>query len=345
MELERAAGQAAGAIPERDDLIQARAEALWPQIATQLGLPAAGARFRRFQVNSRRQHWRSVLEVRIPQGDRFVLRADFDGSPSSPFAGILQRHRAAAAAMKPVHGVSAPAILWQDPEQPYYLMEFAPGDTAFRALEAADYGLGDRAAVVQNIGLAVAALHRVSAVGERQFWPKPFLTRISKRAQAVRSGQIELPRPQKFLGLCALLHRLGRAARGHCFDAAVEHGDLHLRNILISDETTSFIDFSNQKGIFPQRDLASIWLANCPDHLAQDGQAPGYGLVAQADWAAFQQGYGRDLVNDPVFRFFFARRLFKAWLLLAQKPRPRDQKAVQLADRYLQVFNALLAEE
>ncbi|WP_375698501.1 phosphotransferase [Pseudophaeobacter sp. TrK17] len=60
----------------------------------------------------------------------------------------------------------------------------------------------------------------------------------------------------------------------------MEHGDLHLRNILISDETTSFIDFSNQKGIFPQRDLASIWLANCPDHLAQDGQAPGYGLVA-----------------------------------------------------------------
>ncbi|MEP2717550.1 phosphotransferase [Pseudophaeobacter sp.] len=152
-------------------------------------------------------------------------------------------------------------------------MEFAPGGTAFRALEATEYGLGDRGEMLQAIGQAVAALHRVSGVGKRQFWPKPFLTRIFDRAQAVRSGQIQLPRHHKFLGLCALLHRLGRVARGQSFDAAVEHGDLHLRNILIGAETTSFIDFSNHKGIFPQRDLATIWLANCPDHLAQEGRA------------------------------------------------------------------------
>jgi aminoglycoside phosphotransferase (APT) family kinase protein len=336
-------------MPQPADQIQARAEALWPQIAAELGVPVADASFRRLPVNSSRQHWRSVLEIKLPQGERFVLRADFDGCPPSPFAAILARHRAAVAGLKSEPGVSAPAILWQDREHPYYLMEFASGDTALRALHATEYGLGDRAAVLQNIGQAVAALHRVSGVGRRQFWPKPFLTRISERARAVRSGQVELPKPHKFLGLCALLHRLGRAARGQDFDAALEHGDLHLRNILLCEDTTCFIDFANHRGIFPQRDLATLWLANCPDHLAQEGRAPGYGLVAQADWAAFQQGYGRDLENDPVFRFFFARRLFKSWVMLAQKPRSPDPQAIQRAERlaeiYLQVFNALRAAE
>lgn len=331
--------------------VQARAEALWPQIAAELELPVMGVGFRRLQVNSRRQDWRSVLQITLPQGERFVLRADFDQGPSAHAAELLNRHRAAASGLRALPGVSAPAILWQHPEQPFYLMEFAAGDTAFRSLAASTYGFGDRAAVLRRIGQAVAALHQVSEVGTRQFWPKPFFARISDRAQALRQGQIALPRPNKFLGLCALLHRLGRAARGQSFAAAVEHGDLHMRNILINDgegaeaAEVAFIDFSNHKGIFPQRDLATLWLANCPDHLAQEGQEPGFGLVAQADWEAFQRGYGAELVTDPVFRFFFALRLYQSWLLLAQSPRPLAPKAKQLVESYVQVYTALLAAE
>ncbi|KPD13256.1 phosphotransferase [Phaeobacter sp. 11ANDIMAR09] len=344
MEIEPAAGGTG-------EQAQAQAKALWPKIAAELDLPIAGARFRPLQVNSRRQDWRSVLLITLPQGDRFVLRADFGQSPSAHFSANLDRHRAAASGLQALPGVSAPAILWQHLERPIYLMAFAPGDTAFRALEATTFGFGDRATVLRRISAAVAALHQVSGVGERQFWPKPFLVRVSERAQALRDRQIALPRRNKFLGLCALLHRLARAARGQSFDAAVEHGDLHLRNLLFSDTEgaeaaeISFIDFSNHKGIFPQRDLATLWLANCPDHLAQEGQTPGYGLVARADWAAFEQGYGADLVSDPVFRFFFALRLYKSWLLLAQRSHPPDAKTTQLAERYAQVFEALLAEE
>jgi aminoglycoside phosphotransferase (APT) family kinase protein len=345
MELEQAAGPEGGATLDRGAAAQTRAEALWVEIAAELGLPVTDARFRRLQVNSRRQDWRSVLQISLPDGARFVLRADFDQRPAPAFSEVLNRHRAAATGLRARPGVSAPAILWQHPDQPIYLMEFSAGDTAFRSLAASSYGIGDRAALLQRIGEAVAALHQASGVGQRQFWPKPFFSRISEHAQALREGQIALPRPNRFLGLCALLHRLGRAARGCAFEAAVEHGDLHLRNILISESEVSFIDFANHKGIFPQRDLATLWLANCPDHLAQEGQAPGYGLVAEADWSAFQRGYGAELVTDPVFRFFFALRLFNAWLQLAQKPQPLDAKSTEQAEAYVRVFKSLLAEE
>ena len=360
MELERPSGRKGApqhAVAATSDAVQAQAEALWPQIATQLGLPVSDARFRRLQVNSRRQLQRSVLEITAAGGQRYVLRADIGVPLSDHFERVLDRHIAAAQNLRARPGISAPEVLWRAPDSPCFLMEYAPGDTAFRTLDATDYGLGNRADVLHQLGQAVAGLHDVSALGTRQFWPKSLLARVTDQARAARSGQLKLPRPHKFLGLCALLHRLGRAARGREFIAAVEHGDLHLRNILMSPERVSFIDFSNHKGIFPQRDLATIWLANCPDHLARDGRAPGYGLVAQADWQAFQAGYGQDLVGDPVFRFFYALRLFNAWLLLVKQHGAAEvpaepglgeraqEKTLRRADQFVEVFNALLSAE
>ncbi|UWQ49970.1 phosphotransferase [Leisingera caerulea] len=327
------------------DAVEARARALWPRAAAEAGLPEDGAVFRRMQVNSGVEHRRCVLEVRIADGRSFVLRADFEVSDPLRQARILNRHQAAAVSLEAMPGVSAPALLWRDTRNPFVLMEFVRGDTAHRELAVAEYGFGDRGSILRRIGSAVAALHEVSAAGDRQFWPKPFLTRVANQAQAVRDGQLPVPKPNKFLGLCAYLHRAGRRARGQPFRAAVEHGDLHLRNILMSETTVSFIDFSNHDGIFPQRDLANIWLANCPDHLAAEGETPGFGLVAQADWEAFQDGYGAELVNDPVFRFFFAHRLFRCWVGLCYKPPEQQVKSAQVAARAVQVLEALLADE
>lgn len=327
------------------DAVQARTQALWPRAAAAAGLPEAGATFRRMQVSSGVEHRRCVLEVRTAGGQSVVLRADFGTSDPVRNTRFLDRHQAAADCLKAETGVAVPALLWRDTSSPAVLMEFIQGDTAHRELALTEYGFGDRGSILRRIGQAVAVLHKVSGAGDRQFWPKPFLTRVSSQAQAVRDGQLPVPKPNKFLGLCAYLHRAARRARGQSFSAAVEHGDLHFRNILMSETTVSFIDFSNHDGIFPQRDLANIWLANCPDHLAAEGLSPGFGMVAQADWDAFQDGYGADLVNDPVFRFFYAHRLLKCWAGLSRKPREQQLKSAQVATRIVQVLESLLADE
>lgn len=338
-------------LPDQIDAVQARMQALWPQIASDLGIATQKTRFRRLQVNRRKENHRGVMLVTVPDGScptgtQYVLRADFDRARSDRFSRILERHRAAAAALRSVPGVAVPDILWQDPQAPIFLMEHAEGDTAYRTLAATEYGIGDRDDVLRRIGAAVASLHQVSRIkNDRLFWPKPHLQRISDCAQAVRAGQIQLPRPKKFLGLCALLHRAARLARQAPYSVVVEHGDLHFRNILVSDKCVSFIDFSNHRGTYAHRDLATLWLANCPDHLAQDGGEPGFGLVARQDWAAFQDGYGADLVNDPVFRFFFAQRLFNSWLQLADAVRPHRAQATRAIEAHVQVFEALLADE
>ncbi|MFS4581306.1 phosphotransferase [Phaeobacter sp. C3_T13_0] len=327
------------------DDVQARTLALWPRIASDLGLPVAGASFRRLQVNSRRQDSRSVQEVTIATGQRFVLRAVFEETNTLRQRRFFDRHEQAANKLKPVFGVSSPKLLWRDQDRPFVLMEFAHGNTAFRELALTEYGFGDRSQTIRRIGRAVAELHRVSDVGYMKFWPKPLLIKVSKRAHALRSGDLSIPKPKRFLGLCAHLHRAGQRARGQVFRGASEHGDLHLRNILMSESEVSFIDYSNHDGVFPQRDIADIWLSNCPDHLASGGRAPGFGHIAKEDWAAFAEGYGADLTTDPVFRFFFALRLFKLWSGLGHKRPDQQQKTNSVAAAAVEVFEALLGNE
>ncbi|WP_260101185.1 phosphotransferase family protein [Phaeobacter inhibens] len=324
------------------DAVQAHARAFWPRIASDLGLAAEGARFRQLLVNSRYQHVRSVQEVKTATGQRYVLRAAFDETNAAGQFKSLDRHQQASARLSAVPGVSSPSILWRDRDSVVVLMEFAEGDTAYRALSLSEYGFGDRAEVLRRIGHAVAALHRVSDVGEQRFWPKSFLKQVSTQAEAVRAGQFHVLKPKRFLGLCALLHRAGRSARGQVFRGAVEHGDLHLRNVMMSDTDVSFIDYSNHKGIFPHRDIANIWLSNCPDHLAANGRQPGFGGVASADWVAFEDGYGMRLTADPLFRFFFIWRLFKLWSALAARPSDQHRRTTDVVAGAQNVLDALL---
>lgn len=324
--------------------VQARTQALWPCAAEAAGLAEEGAVFRRLGSNRLLEHRRCVLEVKTVDGQSFVLRADFDRVNPRALNRQLERQSKAAQSLRPVPGVSAPEMLWKDPQHPYALMAFVQGDTAYRTLALTDYGFGARDDVLRRIGKAVGELHRVSDAGVRQFWPKPFLKMVSNRALEVREGQLWLPKPNRFLGLCAHLHRAARGARGNEFRSALAHGDLHLRNIIMSERGVSFIDFLNHNAIFPQRDIADIWLANCPEHLASDGNTPGFGLVSQADWVAFEEGYGASLTDDPVFRFLFAWRLFRFWVSLGRKL-PELQRNSQTAVSVVRVLDALLEDE
>ncbi|CUH78911.1 serine/threonine protein kinase [Tritonibacter multivorans] len=300
------------------DAVQLRTQALWPQIAADLGLSGDGAGFQRLRVNRRMAARRCAMVVRDTGGGAYVLRADFGAGGEAAFQKVLARHIAAEEGLRDVPGVRVPKVLWRDPEQKIILLEFVPGDTLFREMTAADLGMVSRGEVLEQAGRAIAALHRCSQVGARKFWPKAHLERVSQVAQEVRGGLREVHRPKRFLGLCAHLHKAGRAARGHPFEGALEHGDLHMRNVLLSGEDLWFIDFANHSGIYPQRDIANFWLANGMFHLIapeDDGEvAAGFCMVAQADWAAFERGYGAGLSDDPVVRFFFALRVFDAWL-------------------------------
>ncbi|WP_205877312.1 aminoglycoside phosphotransferase family protein [Leisingera sp. NJS204] len=297
------------------------------------------------QVNPKKEDQCCVLRVSLQDGRELVMRADFAEGNLHRYQANLKRHQTAAEALKFTTGVSVPQILWCDPQYKYTLMELAPGDTAFQALYLAGYGLGDRDRLLQRIGAAVAALHRCSETDEQVFWPMRHLETVSRTAGTVRAGEVTVVKPKRFLGLCAYLHRAGRRARGVRYQPGLAHGDLHFRNILASDDQISFIDFSSQRFSIAERDISNLWLANGLDHLSGlDGDA-GFGGVSQADWAAFEEGYGRHVSREPLFQFCFALRLWESWIRFSASGRAAGKKGQRQLEQVVKVLDLLLDQE
>ncbi len=324
---------------------QRRAEALWPQIAQDMDWPVEGVTFRRMTVNSAAENHRCVLLVHVPEHADVVLRADFKTTGYEYFRQVVQRMRSLATNIGEVPDCTIPQVLWQHCERRFVVMELCGGSTLYEELNYCDLGFGDRSATLQRAGRAVRALHDASPREMQQFWPKQCMSTVAERAALVRSGELEIRRQPKFLGLCAYLHRRAREVRGCNFMSAYEHGDLHMRNILVSEETVSFIDFANTRSQNPLRDLAYLWLANCPDHLARGDQRSGFGGVAADDWDAFSKGYGVDLIKDPLFRFCFAYELWTIWQRLPAPDQIPSGSEKRREAGILKVFNALLEGE
>jgi len=302
--------------------VERRAVALWPRVAKEMGLPADKAAFSMMLVNSSSRDRRAVLGVKTEDGQKFVLRTEFAPSNIKGQMGYLEQHRRAAGALRDVSGVNVPNLLWQDEVYPYALFEFAPGETAQRELTFADYGLTDRETLLRRIGHAVGALHEIGEVVEQRFWPKAQLQDVEKWATRLREGEIAVRKPKRFLGLCAMLHRFARRARGEPFHGVSVHGDLHFRNILVTNDLVSFVDFSSSGTASRHLDLVNLWQAKMPENLAKIGQSQDFGCVAAADWQAFEDGYGQNLTDDPVFQFTFLFHLYRAWKKI---PPPGEQ--------------------
>ena len=224
-----------------------------------------------------------------------------------------EQHRKASLALRDVPGVSVPELRWMDATRPYALFDFAPGETAQRELFFATAGLTNRATLLEQLGRAVAALHTCGKCEEQRFWPKVYLRDVGTIASRVRAGELQIRKPKRFLGLCAMLHQFARKAKGSTCQIGLAHGDLHLKNILVTQDRVSFIDFIST-GITPcYLDLAYMWQARIPENLVDVAQARDFAGFASADWKVFEKGYGRNLTDDPVFQFFYLFKLFKAW--------------------------------
>ncbi|SCZ66210.1 Predicted kinase, aminoglycoside phosphotransferase (APT) family [Epibacterium ulvae] len=333
--------EAQAALSESAEQVEARTRAYWPDISKATGLPAEGVRFRPLHVNANVRDRRCVLEARLEDKRRFVLRADYEERRRVPLMKQLQRHRIAAEALRESSKAHVPQVLWEASDTPCALLEFVPGETAVQELQFADLGAVQRDLVWERIGAAIGALHAVSRTREKRFWPKPFLQQVSEQAEAVRRDAGNYPHPQRFLGLCALLHRFGKRARGLPYLGALEHGDMHLCNILIAEEKVSFIDFSNFKNDHPQRDLANLWVTAVVNEEQGLRQGTGYGMIAPSEMRAFEAGYGEALIEDPIFRFFHAYRLFRVWGTIARMEKARGPRVKKKRAALVAVLDSL----
>ncbi|MEX0351443.1 MAG: phosphotransferase family protein [Paracoccaceae bacterium] len=324
-------------------LLEDQAAQLWRDVASEIGWPAQPVSIRALKLDSNRSV--AVCKVTGPNVESVILKGEFGRFHSDRLSRDLEALRQAGIVLSAHPDLSVPEVLWSDPTRGVSIQTFVPGDSGRKALAWARFGLGDRRDILRRSGRYAAALHRGGIDQVGGFRPGRYLNGVSKRAKHVRQGLVSMPRPKRFLGLCAYLHRAGRRCRSAPAQMCRTHGDFHLLNLIVADDQLTAIDFRSRERGYGYSDLARFWLNAGDAFDPLDQEALGFAGLPKTDLLALEEGYGRRAHEDPVFVFLFAHQMFKEWSKLAElggKMRPdQRQQLIRLTSR----LDALKAAE
>jgi hypothetical protein len=303
-----------------------------------LGLNPDQATWRLIKSVSTEREQREVLLLDHTDRSSLVVKHEPRGSEEH-FAQLLGCYRALEGATKGSRAFHMAPLVWADSERQILVLDHVPGLTAYARLQASEIELDTRADVLCQCGAWLRHLHSETSVV--QFDGNGMLRRVRRFAQRIRNAEHEAAYPKKFLGICAFMHQLMRAADGAACKYGLRHGDAHSRNFIFGRDGLYSID-PLPRGDGPvaldvARFMTRLGYSFGVERAGERGLA---GLNA-ADWVAFGSGYGQPCQDDPVLHVFFCHQLFNDWLQIPAKKELRAQSEQRRIERILMMFQTL----
>ncbi|KNG93661.1 aminoglycoside phosphotransferase family protein [Pseudaestuariivita atlantica] len=297
---------------------------VWPDLRQQAGLPEEGWNFHPVSRREDARVDRAVGRYEGPGGGVIVKRQSRPVDPD----GFVSRFEAHVAAFEALGGTGphrVPEILAVDLERQALLMTVAEGRSLFDALTEASED--DQARILTRAGAWLSAFHGAQLDERRQFQPKYTLNYLRQLIGEVVDGSREVASPGKFLRWAELLIEMGGRFEHKWTASCATHGDLHQRNLILSDDAVTGIDFGNRTMAPVGHDIARLLV----DHAITTAQGkPDRGEVL-TDLArdAFFAGYTLVGPDDPSVGLMLRMRLLAEWIALPPEEEDRGPSQAQ----------------
>ena len=235
---------------------------------------------------------RTLIYLIEGEGQRLYLKHDPE-QREEVFRASQEAHAVVERALWASDGFGIVPILHSDVQERVVVMPFIEGQSARERLILAREGAGRPADILRDCGRWLSHLHENAGplVETRDF--KWIARRARTFAERVRSGAQAVAHPKRFLGLCAMVHRLVREMQDQPVHLSGLHGDAHAANFIYADEGLIAIDVTG-RGHGPRVwDLARL-LARYLYNLGRDpkGSEQWAGLRME-DLDALSVGYQR----------------------------------------------------
>lgn len=271
--------------------------------------------------NDRAKH-RIVVKLSAP--GRVTLAAKLILRPHEPanFEKSMLRQVEMAESMP-----CCPKIYGFDAASQVVLMDFMEGQNSYDIFYASPAEHHEQA--LTTAGRWVDKFHRSAHWELRQFKPVYTLNHLAKLRKSINDGEVEVPRKSSFL--TALEQTIQTAPEPHQCQtiAAVNHGDLNLRNILLHGETASGLDFGSPRLLPVAHDLARLFChygALCVKPNLID-----YQPLSGVNLDPFFKGYKLVAKEDQTVAFLCRVRLLRDWQTI---PRGVSQQNIAQMRRF-----------
>ena len=232
-----------------------------------------------------------------------VLKVFAAGDTLEEFERSLSGHQKALENLGPS---AVPEILSIHPETRSLIMRHICVRTAQDMLGLAELGLAKSDEILEACGQWIGRFHRSTLQEPRPIDPKVMVRWAAQMQAEVMDRSHEVPRRDLFLACATQIPAMADAVTGEMTPIAVAHGDMHLRNLLITETGAVGLDFEGVRTVTTGHDLAKF-LVRYHGSFDADPNTPALD--------AFWRGYGADLHEDsqPALSYILPIRLLGDW--------------------------------
>ena len=282
---------------------------LWARLAEQAGLPAQG--WHAALVSRRRDAVRARRVYRLNRGDTgLALRIVDHPRDAADFAAEVEAHLGVQDRFSEL-----PVLMATDLESQAALMQWGGDQTLFDALATAT--APERQRLLAQAGGWLARFHRSGFDERRQFQPKHTFRHLRRLMDEARSGKRAVCDQADWLNAAEAFCRMQPEFEGRQTVSCLGHGDLNLRNLLLSDGGVNGIDFRKGGPVPVGHDVARL-LVHFGALLASPVRGSG-GLLPGVELAGFFGGYDLAGEDDPSIACLTRMRILIDWQSLPKK--------------------------
>jgi len=263
-----------------------------------------------------------------------VLKAFAAGDALEEFEHHLGGHQKALENLGPD---AVPEILSIHPETRSLIMRHIGVRTAQDMLGMAELGVTKSDEVLEACGRWIGQFHRATLEKSRPINPKFMLRWVATMQAEVRDRSHDVPRRDLFLAYADQIPAMAEAVTGELTPIAVAHGDMHLRNLLITENGAVGLDFEGVRTVTTAHDLAKFLVR-------YHGRFDADPHTSALD--AFWRGYGADLqkLSQPALSYILPIRVLGDWRDIPKRRGDRRSGQQQRFQNLLKLAENLFAD-
>lgn len=242
-----------------------------------------------------------------------VLKSFAAGESADVFTESIRGHQQA---LQHLGSRAVPEILSLHSETRSVVMRHVAARTAQDMLEMSALGVANADEILGACGRWLGRFHRATLHESRPIAPKVMVNWAARMQADAEDRSHDVPRRDLFVTYARKIPAMAEAARGAMTPIAMAHGDMHLRNLLITDAGAVGLDFEGCKTVSTAHDLAKFlvryhgWFDADPDTRRLD---------------AFWREYGHDLKAQaqPALSYILPIRLLGDWRDIPKRRKDR----------------------
>lgn len=186
--------------------------------------------------------------------------------------------------------------------------------------------------LLTRAGVWVSKFHREQLDERRPFRPKFTLKYFDGIEAELDAGTRQVPDEALFRDGLATLHRVAPRFAGRESASCMQHGDLHMRNLIVNRETISGIDFSKGDPAPVGHDISKL-LLDFVSLTVDPSEIPRGQVVPDRVLKAFFRGYDVVGPDDPSVNFLLYVKILSTWLHVPADPSQRTPGKIRTLNR------------